>query len=415
MIPSTIVLATSNQHKVDELRAILAAHGLDINILPVTDVWPEYHVDETGSTFEENAMLKALAVFEKSGMAVLADDSGLEVKALDGAPGVISARYAGEHATDADNRKKLLAALTTTPDADRQAQFRCVLCYMDGVRVLFDEGIVHGAISREERGAHGFGYDPLFIPDGHARSFAEFDPQEKNAMSHRGRATAALLQQLHALAHETGHAYRTDPLPTTDALIMASVAAATQHVVQLRTAISLFVRTSDDAMLMYEALLQTYLFAGFPAALDALLILDEECTKILGTIAWPLAEPFDQQLFQERGAALCERIYEGVYERMIRRLGTVSPDLAQWMIIEGYGKTLARPQLDTIRRELCNVAVLAALGRDQQLYSHVRGALRIGATHEDLHACADIVIEQCGKVAGLRIERIMDQLIGDRS
>jgi len=415
MIPSTIILATANQHKVDELRSILASHGLDVTIIPVTDVWPDYHVDETGSTFEENAMLKALAVFEYTGLAVLADDSGLEVDALQGAPGVISARYSGEHATDATNRTKLLATMADVPATERSAQFRCVLCYMDGTRTLFDEGIVRGVIASGERGDRGFGYDPIFVPDGHQRSFAELNAQEKNSMSHRGRATASLIHQLHALAHDTGHAALADPLPRTDALIMASVAAATQNTTQLRSAISLFVRTSDDAMLMYEALLQTYLFAGFPAALDALVILDEECTTILGSITWPSAEVFNLPFFQERGTRLCERIYDGVYERMMQRLGAISPDLAQWMIIEGYGGTLARPQLDIVSRELCNVAVLATLGREQQLYSHVRGALLVGASAEELSACANIVVEQCGKAAGTRIENIFERLIRDRA
>lgn len=414
MIPTTIILASANQHKVDELRSILTSHGLDVTIVPVTDVWPDYHVDETGSTFEENAMLKALAVFEYTGLAVLADDSGLEVDALQGAPGVISARYSGENATDATNRTKLLAAMADVPAAERSAQFRCVLCYMDGTRTLFDEGIVRGMIASGERGDHGFGYDPVFVPDGHQHSFAELDAQEKNSMSHRGRATASLIQQLHALAHDTGHAALPDPLPRTDALIMASVAAVTQHTTQLRSAISLFVRTSDDALLMYEALLQTYLFAGFPAALDALVLLDDVCSSILGSITWPSPEVFNLPLFHDRGARLCERIYEGVYERMMQRLGTVSPDLAQWMIIEGYGKTLARPQLDIVTRELCTVGVLAALGREQQLYSHVRGALLVGASAEELSTCADIVVEHCGKVAGERIEIVFERLKRDR-
>lgn len=413
MIPSTLILATSNTHKVQELQRIISANGLDVTIVPVTDVWPEYHVEETGQTFEESAFLKALAVHEHTGAAVLADDSGLEVDALGGAPGVYSARYAGENATDADNRALLLQTLSGT--ATRTAQFRCVLCYVDAQRTLFDEGIVRGSLLDAERGEHGFGYDPLFVPDDASASFAEMAPDEKHARSHRGRATAGLIAQLRSLAEDSGHAVVDDALPMTDALIMVSVAAVTQHTDQLRSTIRHTVRTASDALLLYEALLQSYLFAGFPAALDSLVILDEECRAILGSVDWPEPEPFDVQLYTKRGESLCERIYEGVYERMMQRLGRITPDLAQWMIVEGYGKTLARTALPIVQRELCIVAMLAALGREQQLYSHVRGALLVGASTRELHACADIVYEQCGAQAGARLESVIDAVMKDRT
>jgi len=412
---ATLILASSNQHKVDELREIFTTNGLQMNIVPVTDVWPEYHVDETGSTFEENAMLKALAVHEHTGLPVLADDSGLEVDVLEGAPGVYSARYAGASATDADNRLKLLQALGGVETEARSAQFRCVLCYMDGTRTLFDEGVVRGAIRTDEHGTNGFGYDPLFVPTGHEETFAQLPPAAKNAMSHRGRATMALIKQLQALGNDVGHAIADDPLPMTDAVIMAAVAAVTQHDRQLRSVIVHFVRSADDAFALYEALLQTYLFAGYPAALDSLRILDEECQRLLGATIWPAAAPFDMTLFRARGEVLCGQIYEGVYERMMERLGTISPDLSEWMIVEGYGKTLSRPQLDVVRRELCIVAMLAALGREQQLYSHIRGAVLVGATEDDVRACADIVYEQCGKEAGSRIEVLLQRIVKDRS
>ena len=181
-----LVLASANPDKAAEIAAILSGRELLPRPADVPDV------DETGTTLEENARLKAVALVEATGEAAVADDTGLEVAALDGAPGVWSARFAGEDATYADNVAKLLDALHGVDD--RRARFRTVALarFADG-REVVAEGVVDGTIATEARGDAGFGYDPLFIPDeGDGRTFAEMTAEEKHAVSHRGRAFRAL-------------------------------------------------------------------------------------------------------------------------------------------------------------------------------------------------------------------------------
>jgi XTP/dITP diphosphohydrolase len=151
-------------------------------------------VEESGSTLLENALLKARAGFTRSGIPTLADDTGLEVDALDGAPGIYSSRYAGEHATYEENRRKLIDVIRQFPEVARAARFRSTIVYVDGVRELHFEGEVEGLILTEERGTNGFGYDPIFLPKGETRTMAEMTNREKNAISHRGRALRAFLQ-----------------------------------------------------------------------------------------------------------------------------------------------------------------------------------------------------------------------------
>jgi XTP/dITP diphosphohydrolase len=157
-------------------------------------------VVEDGDTLTDNARLKAVALSDATGLTAIADDTGLEVDALGGAPGVRAARYAGEHASYDDNINKLLDALDAVDDADRTARFRTValLRFPDG-RELVADGVVEGRIARQRQGANGWGYDPIFVPiEGDGRSFAEMDADEKHAISHRGRALRALAAQLNA-------------------------------------------------------------------------------------------------------------------------------------------------------------------------------------------------------------------------
>ncbi|WP_426572077.1 RdgB/HAM1 family non-canonical purine NTP pyrophosphatase [Aquihabitans sp. McL0605] len=189
-----IVLASANPKKAAEIVEILGSH---LELVPRPPEVPD--VVEDDDTFEGNSRLKAVALVEATGLAAVADDSGLEVDALDGAPGVWSARYAGEGASDQDNVDKLLAALADRPDpADRTARFRAVvvLRYPDGSEVVA-AGAVEGHIAEAPRGPGGFGYDPVFIPvDGDGRTFGEMSQDEKHAISHRGRALRSLLAQL---------------------------------------------------------------------------------------------------------------------------------------------------------------------------------------------------------------------------
>lgn len=189
-----IVLASANPKKVAELREVLGDR-IDLVARP-TEV-PE--VVEDADTFVGNARLKAVALVEATGRPALADDSGLEVDALDGAPGVRSARYAGEEATDADNVAKLLGALAAHPELSaRTARFRCVIVLRrpDGSEVVA-EGTCEGTIAERPSGDGGFGYDPVFVPDdGDGRTFAAMPSEAKHAISHRGRAIAALVEVL---------------------------------------------------------------------------------------------------------------------------------------------------------------------------------------------------------------------------
>lgn len=196
----TVVLATNNAHKVAEIATALDFPGWEFRTLRELGI--ESDPAEDADTFEGNARIKARAAHEASGgLAALADDYGLVVDALDGAPGVHSARYAGELCDDAANNAKLLAALGNVPDAERTARFASTLVFVDedGSEIVA-EGTVEGRIGHEGRGSEGFGYDPLFLPDvfGGARTLAEVDRDEKNAVSHRGNA----LRQLRAKLQE---------------------------------------------------------------------------------------------------------------------------------------------------------------------------------------------------------------------
>ena len=184
------VLATANPDKAEEIRAIL---GPGVELLPRPESVGE--VDETGHTLEDNARLKASVLAAATGLPAIADDTGLEVDELDGRPGVYSARFAGEDATYADNVAKLLSEMRHAND--RTARFRTVAAavWPDGREVLA-EGEVKGNIAPVARGGAGFGYDPVFVPDGEDRTFAEMTPDEKHRLSHRGRAFRALAAQL---------------------------------------------------------------------------------------------------------------------------------------------------------------------------------------------------------------------------
>jgi XTP/dITP diphosphohydrolase len=182
-----IVLATRNRKKVEEIKRI--TEGMPITIFTIDDFPGCPDVQEDGMTFEENARKKALTVAKYTGKPALADDSGLEVQALGGAPGTLSARYAGEDADDEKNIGKLLQEMLTVPEMERGARFVCciLLAYPDG-RMCSFFGYSEGNIGRGKKGTNGFGYDPVFCPAGNIRTFAEMSNSEKDALSHRGEA-----------------------------------------------------------------------------------------------------------------------------------------------------------------------------------------------------------------------------------
>ena len=200
-----IVLATRNAHKVSEVRAILddLIGELDLEIVGVGEFPDVADVVETGVTFAENATLKAVAVAEATGLPALADDSGLAVDVLGGSPGVYSARWAGTHGQDRANLDLLLAQLSDVPDEHRSAAFVCAaaLALPDGT-VVVREGRMPGALARAPRGNNGFGYDPILVVDGDSRTAAELSTEEKNGISHRGKAFRALAADLRELLAE---------------------------------------------------------------------------------------------------------------------------------------------------------------------------------------------------------------------
>ena len=190
-----LVFASNNAHKLSEIRAIL---GDRIEIISLSDLQGHEEIPETADTLEGNALIKARYVWEHYGLYCFADDTGLEVEALGGAPGVYSARFAGEHASFEDNVSLLLERLSGVA-APRRARFRTVIALIDEYGTHFFEGSVDGEITLERSGAHGFGYDPVFRPEGREETFAQLTEQEKNSMSHRGRAVQKLVRYLQAL------------------------------------------------------------------------------------------------------------------------------------------------------------------------------------------------------------------------
>ncbi len=198
----TLVLATHNPDKQAEMNAVLSDLGLDVIGL---DQYPEIDdIPENGTTLLENALIKARAVHLKTGFPALADDTGLEVDALHGAPGVYSARFAVEDATYQDNVKKLLSVMAGVSRQNRTARFRTVVALIDSDTELWTEGIIEGLITREQRGAGGFGYDPIFEAADTGKTFSEMSAAQKNEISHRARALQKMRKKLITVFEEKG-------------------------------------------------------------------------------------------------------------------------------------------------------------------------------------------------------------------
>lgn len=190
----SIVFASGNRHKLEEIRQKLPDH---LDIISMRDLGFDGDIEEPGETLEENARIKAAFIHDRYRVDCFADDTGLEVEALDGAPGVYSARYAGEGCSFADNVQKLLREMTGK--SNRKARFRTVIhLILEGKEYVFD-GVVNGSITSEAHGTDGFGYDPVFMPDGYDRTFAEMSLEEKNRISHRALAVEKLSSFLHSL------------------------------------------------------------------------------------------------------------------------------------------------------------------------------------------------------------------------
>ncbi|MGM1064283.1 RdgB/HAM1 family non-canonical purine NTP pyrophosphatase [Saccharothrix sp. Mg75] len=196
-----LLLASRNKKKLGELRRILLAEGLDgIEVVGLDDV-PEFpEAPETDPTFEGNALAKARDAYRATGLPSVADDSGIAIDALNGMPGVLSARWSGAHGDDEANTRLVLGQLRDVPDERRGAAFVCTAAFVTGDTETVVRGEWRGSVAREPRGANGFGYDPVFVPEGHDVTSAELSPEEKDALSHRGRALRLLLPHLRELA-----------------------------------------------------------------------------------------------------------------------------------------------------------------------------------------------------------------------
>ena len=196
---TTVLLATRNAKKLGELRRILAPEVPHLQVIGLDDVAPYPDVAETGATFDENALLKARAGFASTGLVTVADDSGLTVEALNGMPGVLSARWAGGHGDDIANLQLVLDQLRDTPEERLRAAFVCSVALVAQDRERVVRGRMDGRLVREPRGSNGFGYDPIFVPDGYDVTSAQLASEEKDAISHRGKALRELVPHLRAL------------------------------------------------------------------------------------------------------------------------------------------------------------------------------------------------------------------------
>ena len=192
-----IALATNNPHKIRELTTLLADLGVEVATMTEFPSAPELRED--GSTFRDNALQKARTVHAATALPALADDSGLEVFYLNGRPGVLSARYAGTNTTDERNNEKLLDEMRGVAPRRRRAQFRALCAFVDGSTEIVTEGICPGTLGESPRGTNGFGYDPIFIPDGFTRTYAELTAEEKNQISHRSKAIGRMKEALKSL------------------------------------------------------------------------------------------------------------------------------------------------------------------------------------------------------------------------
>ncbi len=189
-----VVIATHNRDKMKEIQGAISDLGWEV--ISLYDFPKIGEIEENGKTLEENALIKAREVFEKTGLPAISDDTGLEVDALDGAPGVYTARYAGENCSYSDNVNKMLKDMNKVPMPNRGATFKTVMVFKDENKELIVDGVVKGKISRESRGEDGFGYDPIFYVTEYDKTFAEMTMSEKNKISHRGNAINNLINSI---------------------------------------------------------------------------------------------------------------------------------------------------------------------------------------------------------------------------
>ncbi|MCS7177037.1 MAG: RdgB/HAM1 family non-canonical purine NTP pyrophosphatase [Candidatus Kapabacteria bacterium] len=378
-----IVVATQNPHKLRELQELaseLAPGELEFVAPGQIEGWDRV---EEGATLEENAYLKATALFERLWVPVVADDSGLEVEALGGKPGVHSAHFVG---SDGENRRAVLELLQGLPKEQRRARFRTVLCYRDHLRTICVEGVVEGWIAFQERGHFGFGYDPIFVPEGEERTFGEMEPSEKNRLSHRYWAMQALLAELRRLWSDEAPEHREEcvseqALPEWLPLLMRICAAAARPGQEevLERELQRALQLGMPLNAVGEGLLQLCLFAGFPAAIEALQCAQRVCQQM--GMVWEGPSEQLQSSPEAIGVELFQRVYGEQADRVRERLRAAAPALEDMVLRVAYGSVLSRQGLELVAREATAVATLVAVGGWwRQVQSHLRALLRLGVT-----------------------------------
>jgi 4-carboxymuconolactone decarboxylase len=221
---------------------------------------------------------------------------------------------------------------------------------------------------------------------------------------------AALLAELYSEQNVHVHS----DMAELDVICRASVFAVLGKFKHLRSLLASWVDSSERAHTLYETLLQTYLFAGFPVALEALAVLHDLCTMRGLSQHSKTTGIYAVDEYKQRGNELCSRVYGSVFDKLMSRFNDISPEMHSWMIIEGYGKTLSRPGLDEVSRECAIVCILAALGRESQLYSHVRGAINLGATDEHITTCSNTILECAGPAAEALFSDVAQRVIISR-
>ena len=406
----SLVVATANRHKLRELRQIaeLIAPGQLEFVSPQELGIPWEGIEESGTTVEENAYLKATALFERVWRPVVADDTGLEVEALGGNPGVNSARFVG---SEAENRRAVLELLRGVPPERRRARFRTVLCYRDWLRTVCVEGVVEGWIAPEERGANGFGYDPIFIPEGCTQTFAEMEPEQKNRLSHRFRALRALWQYLQRLEEpEPEHAGTGLEIPSWLPWLMRICAAAARsgNAAELELLIARALREGMPVRALAEGLLQLSLFAGIPAAIEALSTAWAFCQRVGTPWEAPAEEASAADALEAYGGELFARIYGERATALRQRFRDIAPALETLIVRTAYGQILSRPGLGIVEREWAAIAALAVGGWWRQLAAHLRGALRLGVPIERCQELLEVLQPYCSADQWEELRRVWE-------
>jgi XTP/dITP diphosphohydrolase len=401
----TVVLATSNSHKVAEMQHLLSSTFGATTIYKPEQVLasPLPVIDESGTSFVENALIKAQTIAAYTTLPVLADDSGIAVDVLDGAPGVYSARFAGHGASDEQNRKKLQGLLN---NSQQRARFHCALCYVANNVPIVVQGSCEGTVLPFDQGVGGFGYDSMFVPDGFTQTFAELPPQIKQQHSHRASAVQLLYHALHGTTSHNDDGQLTLPF----CLMAAAANAQWGRFTELLNIHGIEQHTYQTT---YYALSLTYIFIGYPKALEATRLLHEWLqNNVAQQYGWYNGAPNTllPQQDARTGFDLFEKIYGSVATTLLESINQASPLLGKEVIDHGYATVLANPYVPTHTMQLAAITVLAATKSYAQVYSHIRGALRTGISPDHIRVIAHVLCEERDAESARYIEHVLARM-----